>query len=186
MVDSELTFINVVRPGKLLLVRLATLPVLISSFVTPPTKGLKTSPDSPKKPWQLAHLLSQTSCPLATEPDPAGNPLKSGRTSMSHAATSLLVASRPTPGYFTLLCATLHPAKAKSKAASAYLRYLDIFHLTAFLDEPGLNCIVVIDRSCPSNRPQLLISGLNKACFIGGPTLNNGRFAIPDPIKVEA
>ena len=39
----------------------------------------------------------QTSCPLATEPEPLGRPLKSGRTSMFHAATSFGVAARPTP-----------------------------------------------------------------------------------------
>ena len=61
------------------------LPVLMSSAVVPPISGLKTSFESPNTPWQLAHLASHTSWPLATLPDPAGRPLKSGRTSMSQA-----------------------------------------------------------------------------------------------------
>jgi hypothetical protein len=97
-VDTVATFIIVVRPGKLSSSRRATRPVFTSSLVVPPTSGVKTSLASPKMPWQEAHLLSQMSWPLATEPDPLGRPLKSGRTSMSQAATSLGVAARPMPG----------------------------------------------------------------------------------------
>ena len=57
--------------------------------------GVNTSLDSPKVPWHDAHLASQTSMPRSTEPDPGGRPLKSARTSMSQALTSLGVAARP-------------------------------------------------------------------------------------------
>ncbi len=87
-----------VRPGNDGSFSRATRPVLMSSLVVPPTIGLKTSLLSPKMPWQEAHLLSQTSMPLATLPDPLGRPLKSGRTSMSQAAISLGVAVRPSAG----------------------------------------------------------------------------------------
>ena len=91
-------FIKVVRPGKDESFRLATRPVLTSSWVVPPTSGEKTSLASPNTPWQEAHLASQTSWPMATDPAPLGRPLKSARTSMSQAFTSLGVAARPTPG----------------------------------------------------------------------------------------
>ena len=88
----------VVRPGKLLSFKRATRPVLMSSWVVPPTMGLKTSLLSPNTPWQDAHFDSHTTMPLATVPEPCGRPLKSGRTSMSQAAISLGVAARPSPG----------------------------------------------------------------------------------------
>jgi hypothetical protein len=49
--------------------------------------------DSPKLPWQEAHLASQTSSPWATLPLPGRRPLKSGRTSMSQAWISAGVAA---------------------------------------------------------------------------------------------
>src|SRR5574343_1619666 len=123
----------------------------MSSAVVPPTSGLNTSLDSPKMPWQCAHLPSHTSCPLATEPEPGGKPLKSGRTSMSHLATSLGVAMRPRPGYLSL-CARARPAKATSAVVRMTLRKLDIFHLAVFLHQPGLDGVVVIDRTRSEER----------------------------------
>src|SRR5207253_429451 len=76
----------------------STRPVSMSVRLVPPTSGVNTSFDSPNVPWHDAHRASQTFSPLATLPDPAGNPVKSGRTSMSHARISAGVAGRPTPG----------------------------------------------------------------------------------------
>ena len=164
------TFISVVRCGCLSLIRDATLPVLISSLVVPPAMGVKTSLDSPKVPWQLAHCFSQRSWPLATEPDPAGSPLKSGRTSISHAATSAGVALRPIFKYAGFafaagaLCAiALVFAETASATNRRVLRIdldivialadLNIADLAIGINLPRLNCIVVIDRArtayCP-------------------------------------
>src|SRR5512134_1556211 len=107
----------------------------MSAAVVPPTSGLNTWFDSPNTPWQDAHLDSHTSWPLATLPDPGGRPLKSGRTSMSHAATSFGVASRPMPGNAALPCAQAPDAHSSTASASA-LTDLDILHLAAFLDQP--------------------------------------------------
>lgn len=73
-------------------------PLRMSSAVVPPTIGANTSFDSPNVPWHDAHFESQTCWPFATLPDPAGKPLKSGRTSMSQAAISSGVAVLPMPG----------------------------------------------------------------------------------------
>jgi Flp pilus assembly protein TadG len=110
--------------------------------VVPPTSGLKTWLDSPNTPWQEAHLASHTSCPWATEPEPGGRPLKSGRTSMSQAASSLGVAARPTPGYLSALAvgpAITPSAQARLARASPRSRQLNIFHLAVLLHQPRLN-----------------------------------------------
>jgi glucokinase len=109
------SFIIVVRPGKDSSVRRFARPVWTSSLVVPPTSGENTSLLSPKTPWQEAHLASQTSMPFSTEPLPAGSPLKSARTSMSQAVTSLAVAARPMPGKDVLTAwADTAPATAAS------------------------------------------------------------------------
>src|SRR5476649_2488046 len=115
----------------------------MSSALVPPTSGVKISFDSPKVPWHEAHLSSHTSRPCVTLPEPGGNPLKSGRTSMSHAAISADVAGRPTPGY----CAALViPATAGTQTrAKAALISLRIAHLPAPGDLPRLDGVVVID-----------------------------------------
>src|SRR5690242_17270222 len=119
-----------------------TRPVLMSSAVVPPTNGVNTSFDSPNVPWQLAHLSSQIFCPCATLPDPGGNPLKSGRTSMSHALISAGVAGRPTLNVIPAK-AGIQPASAAKAAA---LINLHIRHFPALSHLPRLNRIVVIDR----------------------------------------
>src|SRR5688572_19095634 len=117
----------------------------MSSSVVPPTSGLNTSLDSPNTPWQLAHFASHTCWPFATEPSPFGRPLKSGRTSMSQAATSAGVAARPMPGKVSCACAP--SAVASSVASTSALGDVDILHLPALLHQPGLDRVVVIDRA---------------------------------------
>src|SRR4030095_11693049 len=138
----------------------------MSSAVVPPTNGLKTWLDSPKTPWHDAHLPSHTSCPLATLPAPAGSPLKSGRTSMSHAATSCAVAARPIPGY--LCCAKAPETAHANTSAIKTLGELDILDLAAFLHQPGLDGVVVIDRPSAPHGAQLPIAGLHIAGFVDG------------------
>src|SRR5574343_443025 len=175
----------VVRPGKSVRERLATWPVLMSSAVVPPIKGLNTSLDSPKMPWQWAHLASHTSCPLATVPEPGGRPLKSGRTSMSHLATSFGVAVRPKPGYLSL-CAMAMPAMATSAVVRMTLRKLDMFHLTVFLHQARLDGVVVIDGERASHGAQLLVGRLHIAGFVLCTALDDGGLAVPHPIQIEA
>src|SRR5450631_2288567 len=106
----------------------------MSSALVPPTSGVKISFDSPKVPWHEAHLSSHTLRPCVTLPEPGGSPLKSGRTSMSHAAISAGVADRPTPGYGPANAAAA-PANANAIPASggtqARLIDLRIGHLPA-------------------------------------------------------
>ncbi len=96
----------------------------MSSFVVPPTSGVKTSLLSPKTPWHDAHFASHTAMPWATEPEPVGRPLKSGRTSMSQAATSPGVAGRPMPLMATPCADAAQPsasvAASTARPASGY------------------------------------------------------------------
>src|SRR5690349_15173753 len=113
-----------------------TRPVLMSSAVVPPTRGVNTSFDSPNVPWHEAHFASQISWPFATLPDPGGNPLKSGRTSMSHALISAGVAGRPTPSYISgpdkgARGQAAAGMQATSDAKSALLINLHIRHFPA-------------------------------------------------------
>src|SRR6478735_4694421 len=131
----------------------------MSSSVVPPTNGLNTSFDSPNTPWQLAHLPSQISMPLATEPAPLGRPWKSGRTSMSQAFTSAGVAARPMPGKRS--CAWTPAVAARTSAASRNLGNVDIAHLPALLHQPRLDGVVVIDRALAAHLAQLRAGGLH-------------------------
>jgi hypothetical protein len=90
-----------------------TRPALTSAAVVPPTSGVNTSFDSPNVPWHEAHLSSQTFWPMATLPDPAGSPLKSGRTSMSQALISAGVAGRPMPGNWPGDCCCAAPGNGQ-------------------------------------------------------------------------
>eukprot|EP01136_Pigoraptor_vietnamica_P017174 Opistho-1_new@61984 len=172
------TFIIVVRPGKLGSSRRATRPVLISSFVVPPTRAAKTSFDSPNTPWQPAHLASHRSCPWATVPRPGGRPLKSGRTSMSQAFSSAGVAVRPMPLNLSFAkakpviarhaAAANKPARKRSVHRAQPSRKLDILDLPALLHQPGLDRVVVIDRAPAAHRAQLAVGGLHMAGLIGG------------------
>src|SRR3990167_6110653 len=177
------TFISVVRPGKASSVRRATRPVFTSSLVVPPTSGENVEFDSPKMPWQDAHLASHTSWPWLTEPLPLGRPLKSGRTSMSQAATSLGVASRPMPG--KAVCASAAPTASRATAISSS-RELNILHLAAFLHQPRLDRVVVIDRARAAHRAVLPVGRLHVAGVVGGAALHQGRLAVPHPVDVEA
>src|SRR5258706_1428748 len=166
----------------------ATRPVLMSSAVTPPTRGAKTSFDSPNVPWHDAHFASQTFCPCCTLPDPGGRPLKSGRTSMSHAAISAAVAGRPTPGY-GVPAANVIPAKAGIQdTANAVIRLigLDIGHFPTLRDLPRLNRVVVVDRARAAHGAQLVDLRLHVPGLIHRARLQDGGPAIPDPVDVEA
>src|SRR4051812_8605897 len=174
----------VVRPGYARSFRRATRPVSTSSFVVPPINGLKTEFASPNTPWQDAHLPSQTSWPLATLPEPAGRPLKSGRTSMSQAATSLGVAARPMPEKrASCACAELPATSTKTRASS---RNLDIPHLAVRFHHPRLDGVVVIDRAGAAHLAQLPVVGLHVAGAVDRAALQQGGLAIPDPVQVEA
>src|SRR5687767_4228380 len=117
----------------------------MSAFVVPPTTGLNTEFDSPNTPWQDAHFSSHTCWPLATLPDPAGRPWKSGRTSMSQAFTSAGVASRPMPGKRDA-CANAVPDASARTTHAMRSPQLDILHLAALLHQPRLDGVVVVDR----------------------------------------
>ena len=124
---------------------------------------------SPNTPWQVAHLVSHNNMPSATLPRPAGRPLKSARTSMSQAATSCTVALRPMPANVlpVPLCANvamLHISSAAANPACTPQRrrsaQLHIGDLTTFSHRPGLNGVVVIDRTVAANSAQLAVVGL--------------------------
>src|SRR4051812_46550915 len=131
-----------------------TRPAFTSSAVVPPTSGVNTSFDSPKVPWQEAHFSSQIFCPCATLPEPAGSPLKSGRTSMSHAWISAGVAGRPTPGNRGAASAAKTSIIAAQAAAQSI--NLHIAHFPRLRHLPRLDRIVVVDRALPAHRAQLV------------------------------
>src|SRR5688572_32132217 len=144
-----------------------TRPAFMSAAVVPPTSGVKTSFDSPNVPWQPAHFASHTCWPLATLPDPGGNPLKSGRTSMSQAAISSGVAARPMPGNWVPACAgttmlaRVIPAKAGIQSIN-----LDIRNLARIRQLPRLDRVVVIDRTRSARGAQLVYLGLDVAGLV--------------------
>src|SRR5688572_4271283 len=112
----------------------------MSAAVVPPTSGVKTSLDSPKVPWQDAHFSSQTFWPFSTLPDPGGKPLKSGRTSMSHALISAAVAGRPMPGNWAPACAgATSRIVTPAKAGAQVLINLDIRHFPVLRHLPRLD-----------------------------------------------
>src|SRR5258706_9996283 len=160
-----------------------TRPLRMSSAVVPPTSGAKTSFDSPNVPWQAAHFASHTCWPFATLPEPGGNPLKSGRTSMSHAAISAGVAGRPTPGN---CAATVIPAKARIQTrAKAALISLHIPHLAALGHLPRLDRVVVVDRARSAHRAQLVDLRLHIVGLVDGARLQDPFAALPHPVDVE-
>src|SRR3569832_764918 len=156
----------------------------MSSLVVPPTSGLNTELASPKMPWQLAHFVSHRSCPCATLPEPAGRPLKSGRTSMSHAATSFGVALRPMPGNLSCANAALHSA-ATAHAASAST-HLDIAHLAALFHQPRLDRVVVIARARAAHAAQLPVIGLHVSRVVARAAQDDRGLAVPHPFEREA
>src|SRR5687768_2839216 len=161
--------------------RVPTRPALMSAAVVPPTRGVNTSFDSPNVPWHDAHLSSHTFCPFCTLPDPGGSPLKSGRTSMSHALISAGVAGRPTPGKLVV------PAKAGTQVINSNrLINLDIRHFPAFRHLPRLDRVVVVDRAPAARLAQLVDLGLHVPGLVDGARLQHRGAAVPHPIDVEA
>src|SRR5207244_2952541 len=108
-------------------------------------------------------------------PDPAGRPLKSGRTSMSHAAISSGVAGRPTPGNWAPACAGV---TRRARSASAPLESLHIAHFPALLHLPRLDRAVVVDgpRGAPRHVVETLVEQHLAARWRG-----DHRFALLDP-----
>src|ERR1700687_1756366 len=172
-----------------------TRPAFMSSAVVPPTSGVNTSFDSPKVPWQEAHFPSHTRSPLATLPEPGGRPLKSGRTSMSHAAISAGVAMRPTPGYGPAHAAearasNIIAAADKSARGRASSRIesvnLHIANLAAVGDLPRLDGVVVVDRARAAHRAQLVDLRLDVTGLVDRARLQDRGSAVPRPVDVEA
>src|SRR5699024_2011185 len=124
-------------------------PVLMSSSVVPPIRGVKNELLSAKDPWQEAQVDSQSSSPSSTVPCPFGRPLKSGRTSMSQASTSVSVAARPSPYSDWAAAGSVNnaPASPTPTAIAVRLLHVNIANLPAFGNFPGLNGVVVIDRT---------------------------------------
>src|SRR5688500_7375953 len=104
--------------------------------------------------------------PCFTEPEPGGRPLKSGRTSMSHAASSPAVAARPMPGYDGPCAPAAATLARHSASAAARLRQLHIADLAALLNPPGLDRVVVIDRARAAHCAQLAIGRLHVAAVV--------------------
>src|SRR5687767_7624500 len=122
-----------------------TRPALMSAGVVPPIRGENTSFDSPNTPWQEAHFASHTCWPFSTLPDPGGRPLKSGRTSMSHALISAGVAARPTLGNWAPACAgATSKSVTPAQAGAQFLINLDILHLALRRHLPRLVGVVVV------------------------------------------
>src|SRR6185503_9864538 len=162
-----------------------TCPLSMSAAVVPPTMGVNTSFDSPKVPWQKAQRVSQIFLPSATLPEPAGSPLKSGRTSMSHAAISSGVAGRPIPS--KVVAARVTPVETGIQPTSASaLSHLDIVHLPALFHLPRLDRVVVVDRSRAAHRAQLVDAGLHIPRVVHRARLEDGGRPIPHPVDVEA
>ena len=143
--------------------------------------GANTSLLSPKLPWQDAHWASQISSPRLTLPWPAGRPLKSGRTSMSQALTSAGVALRPMPS--KRACENAKAGASINAASSANpgnrSRKLDIPDLPAWLNEPGLDRVVVIDAARATNLTQLGIGRLDMPRLVHRAAHQQRRFAVP-------
>ena len=178
----------VVRCGCFWSVNEATRPRSISCFVVPPTIGVNISFDSPNVPWQLAQRASQISCPLATLPNPDGSPLKTGRTSMSQAATSAPVAVRPIPGNLSaavagsatdinINIAPPHPPPDHPHDGGGGDRRsadLNITDLAVAANFPRLNGIVMVDRARSPDGPQGADRWLHISRRIDRPRLQNG------------
>src|SRR5688572_14675534 len=169
--------------------RVPTRPALTSAAVVPPTRGVNTSFDSPNVPWHDAHLSSHTFWPFCTLPDPAGSPLKSGRTSMSHALISAGVAGRPTPGNWAaagVASAIVIAAAARQRWAATQSINLDIRHFPALRHLPRLDRVVVVDRAPAAHLAQLVDLGLHVPGLVDGARLQHRGAAVPHPIDVEA
>src|SRR5688572_10702632 len=176
--------------------RVDTRPALMSAAVVPPTSGVNTSFDSPNVPWHDAHLSSHTFWPFCTLPDPGGKPLKSGRTSMSHALISAVVAGRPTPGNWAparcccaaagVTSAIVIAAAARQRRAAIQSVDLNIAHFPALRLLPRLDRVVVVDRAPAAHLAQLVDLGLHIPGLVDGARLEHRGTAVPDPVDVEA
>src|SRR6185312_4948561 len=130
--------------------------------------------------------------PSETVPRPSGRPCPSGRTSMSQAATSSGVATRPMPSLppaaaSEASCAVATMAVPNSNpAAKPSLRNLDILDHSVGADMPGLDAIVVVDGIGAAHRAQFLLGRLHEALVVDGARLQEKFRAVPVELVVEA
>src|SRR5690242_8252296 len=68
----------------------------------------------------------------------------------------------------------------------ARLEHLDIRHLAARIDAPGLDRVVVIDRTRAAHLAQLPDRRLHEPGFVDGARLQQCRRAVPRPVDAKA
>src|SRR5205085_7750789 len=122
--------------------------------------------------------------PFSALPPPGGKPVPSGPTLMSHPAISAAVAGRPRFGVSTRAGAA-QPATTSTSAAHARSR-VDMLHLAAGGDAPGLDRVAVKDRVGAVLGDESLAFGLHVARVIDRPRLEHGRGAVPAPWQAKA
>src|SRR5690625_900615 len=105
---------------------------------------------------------------------------------MSQAAISAGVAARPSPSSaWSGGTADSGSARARAAVAIAALVHLDIGHLPAFGDAPGLDGVIVIDRARAAHFAQLPITRLHIAGAVDGATLQDAGRSVPHPVDIE-
>src|SRR5262245_29864080 len=128
--------------------------------------------------------------PAATEPRPSGRPTPSGRTSMSQLAIISGVNVRPRSCQGG--AAAAGPARVASRVAPSTAGRrgrgsdLDIGDLPGGRHLPGLNRIVVVDRSRAANLAKLANRRLHVTRVVPAATLQQRRRAVPYPVRPEA
>src|SRR2546428_59811 len=122
---------------------------------------------------------------LGSVPAPGGSPRPSGGMLMSQPAISAGVAGRPSAGVSRAVVPA-QPPTAMIRLARANASRVDILDLTARLDGPGLDRVVVEDDVCAVLGDQPIASGLEMADVVRRATLEYGRGAVPLPGDPEA
>src|SRR5690554_164941 len=75
--------------------------------------------------------------------------------------------------------------KARAAPSTVFLVHVNIGHLPAFSNLPGLNRIVVINRTGSAHFAQLASKRLHKPCTVDSTALHDDRRAVPYPVNIE-
>src|SRR5262245_11604036 len=163
-----------------------------------PAVTMAASPPLPFSPWQAAHLAWKIGAPCLAVPLPAGKPVPSGKTVMSHGARSLGVIGAPRLGRSVFwLSAANTPAAANSaiEAAAAASLSVDMSDAPVAGDRPAGDGVDVLAREgehrgrcgrLPALRHELRARRLHVAAFIHGAALQRRGAAVPAPRHAEA
>src|SRR5215469_11678190 len=149
-------------------------------------------PPWPPSPWQASHFCAKIAAPCWGVPLPAGNPLPSGPTLMSHGARSASLTGLPSPG--SSAASAVAPESASASAATKYLA-VDMLHLAFLVHGPAGDHVHVAHRESGHRHVDLGGAALGEHFFarrlhvaglVPGAALQHDRLPVPAPGQAKA